>query len=999
MGLDRERRSRHEQLTELVIEQVVSVRTGTAFGSGFLVSGDTLLTCAHVVRGHERVTVTVHGQVVEAEVVRSVPAERDDAFHGFPDLAEVRLSRPLPGIGVWLATRQPLHGSEVSSHGFTEGVLETGIQADTLRMTVAGANGRYVRLQGDQMVEGFSGAPVLDLGTGRVCGVLKASRSPEAVLGGWMIPVEAVRSHFPELVARNERAHRPGTPWRDAATGSPLRRDRLFGRYGSARPRTSRAAATPPSVPASRLLTHGTLPFVERPELGELLDWCDEEPDVLLRLLHAPGGAGKTTLAAELCRSLNDERGWIAGFAAKGAPGQPQWLRELTEALEAGLPVLVVFDYAQARLADICALLDHVYLDGPDGMRLRVLLLARSDEPLWQALRNRLSEDWALAGARVVPLAGTMTGPDGVPLAPWAFGKFAELLRCRALEAPASLNERASKEDSVLGVLALALDAVLTRLQGGTWPEDADPLERICGHETRGWHDLLAARIPAAAALSGDSGRDLAELLLLVPTLAPGRSGAELVAALERVFAAVLPGQRQPDMWAVHTCLRMLYPTGDGRVAPLEPDRIGEILTRRVLWALGDPGRAGACLSALLDEGGPIEEARIAAAAETLEVLARARGCTSVGRIDDHPAHTVLDTALQQASTDRPELLLPALVDTGGVLPYARPLTDVLLPALETCGPELLATIEKRLPGHPSSLSPAAAVVLRRLLRASGTAASEEELLARLHRLGGYSLRLADCGRASSALDAAHEAVALSRDLVRRYGRHVAEHAKALHNMSLLLRGEGRVGAALELSRSAVVHYEQLLARAPEQDPARQRCLLDTSSALSTLALLELADDQVDAAAQHAARAVLLCERARPGAQRDDTLLTCLETLTRGRQRTGLAEEAVVSGAEAVALLEELAERQPGRYLARLPTTLDLHAEGLLRTGRDREAYLALRRAAHHRIPLLAGQPEQLGAQRNTLCILARLSSEQGEFAHERASWLEQLAPLRDPEG
>lgn len=992
MAADEEAWRRLDELNRLAVGQVVGVGSADhPQGSGFLVSEDTVLTCAHVVQNDTAVSVSVQGRTIDAAVVRMVPEDGGERhIYEFPDLAELRLGQPLPGIGVWLGEKGPSPGAEVAVHGFSEHTLESGVQRDTLRLVVVGPAGPFVRLQGDQVVQGFSGAPVLDLRTGRVCGVLKASRDEQDTLGGWLIPVDAVHRHFPELAERNHRAHRPGTAWCDVALDRSRRQTALFGRFG----RGARQRAVSRVTPA-QLLAQGTMPFQDRPELEDLRAWCDEGPDYLLRLLHAPGGSGKTRLAAELCRDMHD-RGWIAGFLTKGdnrAPVRPEWLNELVDALSAGIPVLVVVDYAQARLDDICAQLEHVDQYGPERLRLRLLLLARSDEPLWQALQRRV-DDWALADASVVQLPRAIADSS---LASKAFTVFADRLGCGWLAPPDSLDARAEKQDSLLGVLALALDAVLALERGGSWAAAEDPLERICDHEVRGWHGMLAARLPGEAPLAGESGERLSEGLLLVPTLAPGLPGTDLTEKLKRVHSAAFPGQQTPNMFGVHASLRTLYPAEGDQVAPLEPDRIGEILVRRVLGTPESSGHPHAYLGALLQAPQTASEtARIAAAEETVEVLARARGCTAMGRVEVHPAHRALDAALAQAVSEHPEVMLPALVTVGGVLPHAEPLADLMLPVLETCEAPLLAAVESRLPDYPSSLSPVAVVVLGRLLGLPSAHFTEDDQLLRLRRLSRYSLRLDDTGRNETALRTARQAVTLSRDLVRQSGRHMAEYAAALNNLSLLLHRAGETTPALEQSRLAVGLYEQLSAQAGQNGPQRQTYLLDTAAALSTLALLRLEDGQVHAAAREAARGVLLCEQASPGARQDETMLDCLEVLAECRQRTGQIEAAVFSGEESVALLRELAERQPGRYLAKLPELLYRHARGLIRAGRYRQAYLALRESANLRNGLPGRDPAQLSVHRQSLRALAELCCDLDEFSHERASWLEQLNALAD---
>ncbi|WP_327188345.1 trypsin-like peptidase domain-containing protein [Streptomyces xinghaiensis] len=986
-----------EQLRVLTERNVVGIRAGEVFcGTGFLVTPDTALTCAHVVagRGEGSMTAMVGGRTVAVEVVSLVPETKGaGSTYGFPDLAEVRLSEPAHDVrGVWLGSAGPRQAAAVSVHGFSGHTLEPGVQPDTLHLTVAGRSGRFVRLQWDQVVQGFSGSPVLDTTTGRVCGVLKASRHERGMSGGWLIPVDAVEECSPGLLERNHAAHRPGTVWFDLARDRRGRQAGLFGpEPGGLSPRTTPA----------QMLARGAMPFVDRPELGELQNWCWELDDQLLRLLYAPGGSGKTRLSAELCHRLR-HMGWIAGFADRESLGdplrRPQWLEGLTAALGAGFPCLVVFDYAQARLGDISALMAHVHRHRPDGITLRVLLLARSEEPLWHALKEEFEthyiEDWALRGASSQRLPNTLSAKDPGTLVTEAFGEFARLLECPWVFMPPSLARRAARQDSVLGMLAAALDAVLTLRQGQEWKESDDPLARICRHEITGWYTLLEDRLGTGGVLAGRTGRLMAEGLLLVPTLAQRRDRGELTALLTSVRRTAFPGQPPVNAPAVHSCLRALYPATEGdHVAPLEPDRLGEILVRRVLAEPESSGDAVAYLGTVLDGSAfGSEQARTTAVVETLDVLARARGCTTVGRVADHPAHTVLDRALAQAVRDNPRVLVPALVTVGARVPHAEPLADLIQPVLQTCETDLLRRVEPRLPRYPSSLSALSALVLRRLLHVPDTGSDDTSRHLRLTRLRTYSLRLEESGHREDAVRAADEAVLLSRDLVRRSAQYRSDYAAALHNLSLLRHRSGQTDSALGLSVEAVSLYRQLIGSNPG---TRHRTLMDMAGALSTLALLRLGDTQVNGAARDAAEGVMRCEQVPEGAREDEVYLDCLETLAECRHRTGRTEEALTSSMQAVERLEDVVRLRPGRYLPRLPETLQRHGFGLIRAGRFHEAYQVLSRAATERAALpLRTSPRRREQQALVLQVLLQLSDELDEFTHEHASWVQMKTVL-----
>ncbi|WP_168713981.1 trypsin-like peptidase domain-containing protein [Streptomyces sp. A1136] len=980
-----------ERLRVLTERNVLGIwADGTFCGTGFLVTPDTALTCAHVVARREEssLAATVEGRSVPIEVRRLIPATKGaESTYGFPDLAELRLLQPASDLrGVWLGNSAPTQAAAVSVHGFSGHTLEPGVQPDTLHLTVAGRSGRFVRLQWDQVVQGFSGGPVLDTTTGRVCGVLKASRHEKGMSGGWLIPIDAVEELSPGLLGRNHAAHRAGTVWFDVARNREGRQAALFG------PDPAPVSGNTPA----QLLARGAMPFVERPELDELKDWCYEADDQLLRLLYAPGGSGKTRLAAELCRQLR-ESGWIAGFADRESLGNPvhrhQWLEDFTGALGAEFPCLVVFDYAQARLDDISVLMAHIHRYRPDGITLRVLLLARSEEPLWQALKEefeaRYIEDWALRGASSLRLPSTLSTQDPGDLAGEAFGEFVRLLGCPWVRMPSSLARGAARQDSVLGILAAALDAVLTLRQGDEWKESDDPLARICRHEISGWHKLLEDRLGTGGAFAGRTGRLMAEGLLLVPTLARGRDRGELTALLTAVRGAAFPGQPPVNAPALHGCLRALYPSAEGdHVAPLEPDRLGEILVRRVLAEPESSGDEVAYLRKTLDVSMLREErSRPGAVLDTLDVLARARGCTTVGRVADHPAHAVLDGALAQLVHDNPRVLVPALVTVGARLPHAEILAALVQPVLETCESDLLCLVEQRLPRYPSGLSALSALVLQRLLAMTDTESDDSSVHVRMQRLRRCSLRLEESGNRGDAVRTADEAVLLSRDLVRKSARYTSDYAAALHNLSLLRHRSGETQAALGLSVEAVSLYRQLVATAPHM---RHRTLMDMAGALSLLALLRLGDAQVNGAARDAAEGVMRCEQVPEGARDDDVYLACLETLAECRHRTGLTEEALAWSLQAVERLEDLVKLRPGRYVARLPETLQRHGFGLLRAEKYREAYSVLSRAAMERAALPSRTSPRLREEQTlVLQVLTQLSDELDDFRNDRSSWLQ----------
>jgi hypothetical protein len=124
-------------------------------------------------------------------------------------------------------------------------------------------------------------------------------------------------------------------------------------------------------------------------ELAQLRAWRDEDARLAIRWLHAPGGQGKTRLAAELARGSSEAR-WMVTAAIHGpgnihpAPGS-QNLRLRKES--AGR--LVIIDYADRWNPDNLSWLlsNSVFHDQP--VPVRVLMIART-AAMWPAVCGML---------------------------------------------------------------------------------------------------------------------------------------------------------------------------------------------------------------------------------------------------------------------------------------------------------------------------------------------------------------------------------------------------------------------------------------------------------------------------------------------------------------------------------------------------------------------------------------------------------------------------------
>jgi hypothetical protein len=153
-----------------------------------------------------------------------------------------------------------------------------------------------------------------------------------------------------------------------------------------------------PSVPAwvlqqpSRLLAvrYQVVDFTGRePELARLATWRDD-PDLKLavRLVHGPGGQGKTRLAIQFAYQ-SDELGWVVAHGVHRSYDTAPAAGIDAGRVAAGRGLLVIVDYAERwPVSDLLALAEDPLLR--TRVPTRVLLLARPAGGWWDSLAYRL---------------------------------------------------------------------------------------------------------------------------------------------------------------------------------------------------------------------------------------------------------------------------------------------------------------------------------------------------------------------------------------------------------------------------------------------------------------------------------------------------------------------------------------------------------------------------------------------------------------------------------
>ncbi|MFF6779139.1 trypsin-like peptidase domain-containing protein [Streptomyces sp. NPDC012637] len=182
---------------------------GVVLGAGFLVSAETVLTCAHVVQDVEHVVLRFPGAQGLGELAARVAVR--GPWGGRPadtgDVAVLALDRPVAVTPAAFAepdgVREVHEPPRLVAYGFPDGYGWEGAQTE-LRVTAAGQlihdewnQAEYWSGHGQEPSYGFSGSAAMRAADGTVVGMV-ASYDP-AVRNARIIPARVLARHVPAL--------------------------------------------------------------------------------------------------------------------------------------------------------------------------------------------------------------------------------------------------------------------------------------------------------------------------------------------------------------------------------------------------------------------------------------------------------------------------------------------------------------------------------------------------------------------------------------------------------------------------------------------------------------------------------------------------------------------------------------------------------------------------------------------------------------------------------
>ncbi|WP_045561617.1 tetratricopeptide repeat protein [Streptomyces sp. FxanaA7] len=710
------------------------------------------------------------------------------------------------------------------------------------------------------------------------------------------------------------------------------------------------------------------------PLMDELVRWC-LAPDLWSpKLLTAPGGQGKTRMAAELVDRMA-RRNWNAGFL-DDAPDA-----DLTALGEMSAPLLLVVDYAEARLDQLVRLLrlfEAMALTAV-GPPVRLLMLARRDGEWWREVCRRsralrepppgtvrelgpLADDPAARPEAfrhaVEGLADPLARLFGLPAAPPGF-------RPESVVPPRLSDERFA---SALELHSTALAALSQHLFPVPEAPQVRGMERLMRHEEAYWTRTKSAH------QIGHLHTETLRQLVVTATLCRARTPQAARKLLEG--SGVLRGESANTVLGAAMWLNELYGGRDGSWVGLVPDLLGEHL-------VGTTAHAFPELLPALAELPDAEQA-----GHLLRVLCRAG-----------QGFPELDERIVGLVAGRPRPLAPAAVELlarEGYDTLGRAV-DAVLDSPDGRGPlsaELLAAV----PRHTVVLAGRAVRMAEQVVaHVRSTMDTLRELASALHAL---AYRLARAGRYPEALAACEEGI-------RVRGDDTLDAAADAEFMDVLLGYGARLDEAGR-ANEAVGVGERLLAALGPDDPAdTPEALGRRATVLHQQALWLHHAGRHDEALALGAACVRLRERLLrqdprwPAVDMADARLHHALYLNQDR-RTG---EAAEETARAVAILRGLAEEHPDAYLVRLAGALHNEARMRAALSEHARALILAEEAVAIQRGLLdnARTPSQmsllaasLGGLSTRLSAMRRLP-EALEAAQEAVLLRRELAADRDP--
>ena len=644
--------------------------------------------------------------------------------------------------------------------------------------------------------------------------------------------------------------------------------------------------------PSSLLLAkYGIVPFRGREtELKGLHDWCDRDGRVRLRLYTGAGGMGKTRLFIEFAARMREGMGWKAGFLRDD--------KVLDNCrFDSEEPLLVVIDYAERRTQAVRALV-RGFRAAKDAPKVRIVLLARSEQEWWEALRRTdgdLAEFLQSSNTQgPIPISEPSADPDE-KLA--AYLEAVEAFRVRLNRAPVTVNppDLSKKDfDRILVVHMAALAAVDGKVFAGKEHLLDDLAEReerfLVGRlANRGLKATLDQTLFRAAVLAtlvgGAPSRNEACSLVGRAPIGTGPDGADLE-ALTDILMGAYPGSR---------------PGNSPRLNGIEPDLFGE----HILYRWMKKNKDLRLLEIAVDPALGVK-----AAAHMLTVLTRLAWYRSEA-----------EEWLRHVLAHDPGRMIPLAVDvaleTGD--PVGRVAAEVLEESRDTT---IAMAIVDEIPDQTTALRELAVIAERLHLEARLRSADTNSLdvileIAQCNRKLG--VRLSDLGKWDEAIKVTEIAVDYFRNLnIYSPGEYLSDLAGCLNNLGGLQFTIGMLARSLEFVLEATNKFNIL------NNHHRGGFEGDLANSFNTLGIIysQLGMREIAlSASQQSTQIFRSLASTNPKVYLPELAMS-LNTLGKTLSELARHEEAFEVTHEAICLYRDLSAKMPDAFLPALALSL-----------------------------------------------------------------------------
>ena len=200
-------------LTDLLQMAIVRIAIGgRSNGTGFFVAPAYVVTCTHVIEPwlnaseFNRPLLAIIDANDKSHEVAGIDANRDK------DLSLIQLGAADTSVAVALLADAVKVEDILWTFGFTDPHPE-GVPATYTVEGTSGSPTDLIKFKAGQAEPGMSGAPLLNLRTGAVCGVMKRSRGVDGDLGGFGIKASTLYAAFVRVPNLNSAAHSGESLW------------------------------------------------------------------------------------------------------------------------------------------------------------------------------------------------------------------------------------------------------------------------------------------------------------------------------------------------------------------------------------------------------------------------------------------------------------------------------------------------------------------------------------------------------------------------------------------------------------------------------------------------------------------------------------------------------------------------------------------------------------------------------------------------------------------